>query len=230
MLSIGVLPNEATITAIARLAAAKGDGDYAFELVKGMEKYNVLPRLRTCDPALFCFCEKLEAEKAYEVEEHINKVGVTVEELEIAALLKVSAETGRGERVYEYLHKLRNAVRSVNESTAKIIEDWFRGGRASEVGEVNWDSSRVKEAVLRNGGGWHGQGWVGKGDWAVQRANVDSNSRCCSCGEHLVCVDIDCTETERFAESVSALAMEREVKSNFSDFKVSQKILCSLIC
>ncbi|PQQ04694.1 proteinaceous RNase P 2 [Prunus yedoensis var. nudiflora] len=163
MLSIGTLPNEATITAVARLAAAKGDGDYAFGLVKGMDKYNVLPRLRTCDPALFCFCEKLEAEKAYEVEEHMGMVGVSLEEPEIAALLKVSAETGNGERVYGYLHKLRNVVRSVGESTAKIIEDWFLGGVACELGEANWDSGGVKEAVLRNGGGWHGQGWIGRG-------------------------------------------------------------------
>ncbi|KAL6196144.1 hypothetical protein ACLB2K_031759 [Fragaria x ananassa] len=219
MLSTEVVPNEATITAVARLAAVKGDGDYAFKLVKGMEKYNVLPRLRTCDPALFCFCEKLEADKAYEVEEHMNKVGVTVEEPEIAALLKVSAETGRGERVYDYLHKLRNTVRCVSESTAKIIEDWYCDGRASEVGEASWDSGRVKEVVLRNGGGWHGQGWIGKGDWDVQRVNVDSESKCCSCGEHLVCVDIDCAETDRFAQSVAALAMEREVRSNFSEFQ-----------
>lgn len=220
MLSVGTLPNEATITAVARLAAAKGDGDYAFGLVKGMDKYNVLPRLRTCDPALFCFCEKLEAEKAYEVEEHMGMVGVSLEEPEIAALLKVSAETGNGERVYGYLHKLRNVVRCIGESTAKIIEDWFLGGVACELGEVNWDSGGVKEAVLRNGGGWHGQGWIGKGVWDVRRANADmSSSQCCSCGERLVCVDIDCGETQRFAESVAALAMEREVKSNFSEFQ-----------
>lgn len=223
MLSVGTLPNEATITAVARLAAAKGDGDYAFGLVKGMDKYNVLPRLRTCDPALFCFCEKLEAEKAYEVEEHMRMVGVSLEESEIAALLKVSAETGNAERVYGYLHKLRNAMKCVGESTAKIIEDWFLGGVACKLGEANWDLGRVKEAVLRNGGGWHGQGWIGKGVWDVRRANVDlSSSQCCSCGERLVCVDIDCGETQRFAESVAALAMEREVKSNFSEFQVSQ--------
>ncbi|KAM1255693.1 hypothetical protein PS1_030048 [Malus domestica] len=220
MLSIGVLPNEATITAMARLAAAKGDGDYAFGLVKGMEKYKIFPRLRSYDPALFCFCEKLEAEKAYEVEEHMGMVGVSLEEPEIAALLKVSAETGNGERVYGYLHKLRNAGRCVSESTAKNIEDWFCGGAACEVGEVNWDSVRVKESVLRNGGGWHGQGWIGKGVWDVKRTNVDlSSSQCSSCGERLVCVDLDCAETERFVKSVAALAMEREVKSNFSEFQ-----------
>ncbi|TQD90705.1 hypothetical protein C1H46_023758 [Malus baccata] len=133
MLSIGILPNEATITAVARLAAAKGDGDYAFGLVKGMEKYNIFPKLRSYDPALFCFCEKSEAEKAYEVEEHMGMVGVSLEEPEIVALLKVSAETGNGERVYGYLHKLRNVGRCVSESTVKNIEDWFCGGAACEV-------------------------------------------------------------------------------------------------
>ncbi|KAE8037461.1 hypothetical protein FH972_010048 [Carpinus fangiana] len=191
MLSNNVHPNEASITAVARLAAAKGDGEYAFGLVKSMGK------LRTYDPALMCFCENLEAEKAYEVEEHMGVMGVSVEESELAALLKVSAETGRGERVYGYLHKLRNSVRSVGESTVKFIE----------------------EAVSSNGGGWHGLGWIGKGDWVVKRANVDSAGRCRGCGEQLARVDIDDAETERFAQSVAALAMEREVKANFSEFQ-----------
>lgn len=178
----------------------RGDWDYTFGLVKGMEKYNIFPKLRSYDPALFCFCEKSEAEKAYEVEEHMGMVGVSLEEPEIAALLKVSVETGNGERVYGYLHKLRNVARCVSESTAKNIEDWFCGGAACEVGEANWDSSRVKKLVLGNGGGRHGQGWIGKGGWDVRRATVDlSSCQCSSCGERLVCVDIDCGETERFA-------------------------------
>lgn len=222
MLSIGIAPNEATITAVARLAAAKGDGDYAFELVKGMGKYSAVPRLRTYDPALFCFCEKLEAEKAYEVEKHMGSVGVIPEEEEIAALLKVSSVTGLGDGVYEYLHKLRNSVRCVSESTGKIIEDWFCGRRAFEVGELNWEVGQIKDAVLKNGGGWHGQGWIGKGDWIVRRTSVDSSGECCSCREKLVCVDIDNAETERFAQSVASLAMEREVKSNFSEFQVGK--------
>ena len=219
MLSLHIRPNEASITSAARLAAAKGDGDYAFGLVKSME---IAPRLRTYDPALMCFCENLEAEKAYEVEEHMGKVGVSLEEPELAALLKVSSETGNGERVYGYLHKLRNVVRSVGDSTtAKAIEDWFCGEKAREVGEVNWELERVEKAVEKNGGGWHGLGWIGKGDWVVKRANVDSAGRCGGCGEQLACVDIDDAETERFAQSVAALALEREVKANFSEFQVS---------
>lgn len=76
MLSNNVIPNEASVTSVARLAASKNDGDYAFELIKRMNnEFNVVPRLRTYDPALFCFCENLEAEKAYEVEEHMGLMG-----------------------------------------------------------------------------------------------------------------------------------------------------------
>lgn len=95
MISRGIKPNEASITSIARLAAAKGDGDFAFDLVKNMGVCNELPRLRTYDPVLYCFCDKLVAEKAYEVEEHMVTMGVALEEAEIRALLKVSADRGK---------------------------------------------------------------------------------------------------------------------------------------
>ncbi|KAL2593829.1 hypothetical protein GLYMA_12G183200v4 [Glycine max] len=221
MSALAVLPNEATVTAVARLAAAKGDADYAFDLVKSMGKNynNALPRLRTYDPALFCFCEMLDADKAYEVEEHMSGVGVSLEEAEVAALLKVSARCGRADKVYEYLHKLRSSVRCVSESSAVVIEEWFRGSKSSEVGEVEFEAGQVKEGVLRNGGGWHGQGWVGKGDWVVSRTSVGADGHCCCCGEQLVCVDIDDAEREKFAGSVAALAFEREVKANFSEFQ-----------
>ncbi|KAK7324870.1 hypothetical protein VNO77_28768 [Canavalia gladiata] len=219
MSTLGIVPNEASVTAVARLYAAKGDADHAFELVKSMGKYNASPRLRTYDPALFCFCELLDADKAYEVEEHMNNAGVSLEEAELAALLKVSAQNGRTEKVYEYLHKLRSSVRCVSEATAVVIEEWFRSSKAFEVGQVDLDAGQVKEGILRNGGGWHGQGWVGKGDWIVRRTSIDADGRCCCCSEQLVCVDIDDEETEKFAQSVAGLAMEREVKANFSEFQ-----------
>lgn len=219
MLSSQVKPTEATITAVARLAAAKGDGDLAFELVKSMGKYGVSPRLRSYDPALVCYCKNLEADKAYEVEQHMVLNGVSLEEPELSALLKVSVETGREEKVYEYLHKLRGTVRCVSASTAETIECWFGGAVVGEVGVSNWDEGCVKETILRNGGGWHGMGWLGKGKWVVCRSNVDSDGDCLSCGEQLGCVDIDKAETEKFAQSVASLAMEREVQSNFRDFE-----------
>ncbi|KAK8697738.1 hypothetical protein V6N13_113876 [Hibiscus sabdariffa] len=220
MVAVNIHPNEASITAIARLAVAKGDGDYAFEMVKKLGDYQVTPRLRTYEPALFCFCQKLEAEKAYEVEEDINKMGLSLEEPQIAALLKVSADTGRGERVYSYLHKLRRSVRWVSEETEKILEDWFCC-KASEIGSegAKYDVGLVKEVISRNGGGWHGFGWIGEGKWVVRKGNVEPNGRCCCCREQLDCVDIDDEETEKFAFSVAGLAMEREVKANFREFQ-----------
>lgn len=219
MVNSGVTPNEATITAVARLAAAKSDGDLAFEVVRTMGKYELSPRLRTYGPALFWFCANLEGEKAWAVEEHMVSMGVHPEEPELAALLKVSAEMGRGDKVYAYLHKLRTAVRSVSESTAEIIEGWFCGEAASEVGGVDCCLGSIEEVALKNGGGWHGQGWIGKGKWLVCRAKVDSSGQCGSCREQLATVDIDRAETETFLESVAAMAMEREVRSNFREFQ-----------
>ncbi|KAL4292709.1 hypothetical protein S245_062246 [Arachis hypogaea] len=217
MTSLGINPNEATLTAVARLAAAKGNADRAFELAKAVQNYGSAPRLRTFDPALFGFCELGNSGKAYEVEEHVNGSGVTLEEPQLTALLKVSAKNGNADKVYEYLHKLRSSVRCVSETTASVIEEWFHSGKGSEVGLE--DLARVKEGVLRNGGGWHGQGWVGKGDWLVRRTNVSVEGRCCGCSQQLVCVDIDDEETDKFARSVANLALEREVKANFSEFQ-----------
>lgn len=142
---------------------------------------------------------------------------------------KVSAESGREKKVYEYLHKLRAAVRGVNGSTAEIIESWFNGEKAAMVGLVNWDEDEVKEAILTNGGGWHGLGWLGTGKWIIQRSSVASDGRCCACDQQLTCVDIDRAETEKFAQSVASLAMEREVQSNFKEFQVG-RIFFNVFC
>ncbi|PIA58948.1 hypothetical protein AQUCO_00400068v1 [Aquilegia coerulea] len=219
MIANNINPTEATITAVARLAAANGDGDFAFELVKSMGKYKIVPRLRTFDPALFAFCEKLEAEKAYEVEELMVSMGIHLEEPEFAVLLKVSSEVGREDKVYLYLHKVRNCTRCVSLVTGEIIESWFNKGLASEVGVSEWDENGIKDAMLKNGGGWHGQGWLGKGKWVVSKSNINLEGCCCSCGERLVCVDIDRAETEKFAESVASLATKREAKSDFRVFQ-----------
>ncbi|XP_020111001.1 proteinaceous RNase P 2 isoform X2 [Ananas comosus] len=194
MVAAGVAPTEATITSVARIAAQKPHGgDIAFELVETMgEKYGVAPRLRTYGPALFAYCRGLQAEKAYAVEAHMASMGISPEEPEIAALLEVSTKLGLEEKVYHYLHRLRSTVKCVEKSTAEILERWFSSSkRAREVRSDGRDVGKVKDAVLINGGGWHG----------------------------LACVDIGLEETQKFAESVASLAMERETKSNFRNFQ-----------
>ncbi|XP_021722087.1 proteinaceous RNase P 2-like isoform X3 [Chenopodium quinoa] len=218
MQSNKIPPTEATITQVARLAAAKNDPDYAFELVKSARDKGVLPRLRTYGPALLKYCENLRVEEAYGVEEHMKGNGVKLEEGELSALLRVSAEVGREGKVYEYLSKLRGVVRGVSEETAGVVEKWFQGVKAAEVGVEEWDVVKVREEREKCGGGWHGMGWLGKGPWEVKRVKIGDNGGCCGCGERLVCVDIDCGETERFAQSIAGLAMEREIKSDFKSF------------
>lgn len=94
-------PNEeAAFTSVASLAVAKGIGDLAFEMVKQMPSYNVVPRLRSFSSALFAFCKNMEVEKAYEVDANMAAFGIQPEEPELAALLKLSAEAGREERFY----------------------------------------------------------------------------------------------------------------------------------
>ncbi|KAG8079155.1 hypothetical protein GUJ93_ZPchr0007g5759 [Zizania palustris] len=226
MLEAAASPSEATITSLARVTASDASNpaaaDEAFELVATMkEKYGVAPRLRSYSPVLAAFRRAGEAGKAYAVEAHMEASAVSPEEPEIAALLNVSAKAGDADKVYEYIHKLRRTVDCVSEDTAELLEGWFRSGEAAMAGKAEWDASPVKDAIVANGGGCHRLGWLGNGPWMVQRVRVgeDGDGQCGGCGCRLACVDIDMEETQRFADSVAGLALERETKINFSQFQ-----------
>ncbi|XP_031261585.1 proteinaceous RNase P 1, chloroplastic/mitochondrial [Pistacia vera] len=219
MVNDKVAPNEATFTNVARLAVAKEDPDMAFDLVKQMKSFGIPPKLRSYGPALFGFCQVGNAPKAYEVYAHMAESGVMAEEPELSALLKLSADVNKVDKVYEMLHQLRASVRQVMESTFGIIQDWFNSEKAAKVGLVNWDVSKVRDGIVRGGGGWHGQGWLGSGKWRVERTQMDENGVCCSCSEKLICIDIDPRETENFTSSLSNLACQREVKGDFNKFQ-----------
>uniref|UniRef100_A0A0A0LY34 PROP1-like PPR domain-containing protein n=1 Tax=Cucumis sativus TaxID=3659 RepID=A0A0A0LY34_CUCSA len=219
MMTDKVSPNEATFTSLARIAAARDDPEMAFSLVKQMKDYHIAPRLRSYGPALFGFCRKLMPKEAYEVDSHMLASAVEPEELELSALLKLSSDVKKADKVYELLHRLRRTVRQVSEPTAKVIEDWFNSESASEVGKKHWDVDKVRECIVRRGGGWHGEGWLGSGKWKLVRTGIDDNGVCHSCAQKLVCIDIDPKETEDFASSLTKLANQR-VKADFNNFQV----------
>lgn len=219
MVADKVAPNEATFTSIARLAVAMDDPDKAFDLVKQMTSFGIPPKLRSYGPALFGFCKKGKVDNAYEVDAHMVEAGVMAEEPELSALLKVSADGKKADKVYEMLQRLRATVRQVSESTAEIVEDWFKSDDAATVGVDNWDENLVKEGIVKGGGGWHGQGWLGTGKWNVVRTQMNEKGVCRSCGEKLVCIDINPTETENFATSLTNLACQREVRADFTCFQ-----------
>uniref|UniRef100_A0A453DLY7 ribonuclease P n=1 Tax=Aegilops tauschii subsp. strangulata TaxID=200361 RepID=A0A453DLY7_AEGTS len=215
----GVEPNEATLTSLARLAAAVRDPAMAFSVVRRMAAAGIPPRLRSYGPALFAYCDARDAVGAAEVEAHMDAGGVVPEETELAALLRVNADTGRADQVYRVLHRTRTLVRQVCEATAQVVEAWFRSDAAAEAGVEKWDARKVREGVVKGGGGWHGQGWLGKGQWDVGQSEMDKNGKCQRCGEKLVCIDIDPSETETFAKSLAELACKREVRDDFIRFQ-----------
>ncbi|KAL9392216.1 hypothetical protein Peur_016136 [Populus x canadensis] len=214
-----VPPNEATFTNAARLASVMEDPEMAFDLVKQMKGFGIMPKLRSYGPPLFGFCKKGMVDKAYEVDAHMIESGVVAEEPELSSLLKLSADVNNADKMYELLHRLRTSVRQVMESTVGVIEDWFKSEQAAKIGRGDWDVIKVKEGVARGGGGWHGQGWLGHGQWRVVRTQMDKKGVCGSCGERLACIDIDPRETENFAISLSKLAFGREVKADFIRFQ-----------
>ncbi|KAJ1394653.1 Tetratricopeptide-like helical domain superfamily [Sesbania bispinosa] len=219
MLNDRVQPNEATFTNAARLAAAKEDPEMAFELLKQMKNAAIAPKLRSYGPALYGFCKRGDAEKAYEVDADMIESGIVAEEPELSALLEISVNAKNEDKVYEILHRLRATLRQVSESTLQIIEDWFNSEYATNIGKKNWDANMVREGFVRGGGGWHGEGWLGSGQWKVVKTHVNDDGMCLSCGEKLVSIDIDPKETENFAASLSKLACEKEAKANFNHFQ-----------
>ncbi|KAG0498436.1 hypothetical protein HPP92_003127 [Vanilla planifolia] len=215
----GIEPNEATYSTLVRVAATRGDPDQAYEFIKTMLASGITPRLRTYSPALFGFCDIDDVDKAHELEDLMVTSGVAAEEPELAVLFRLNSRLGRGEDVYRLLHKLRLAVRKVSETTAEMIEGWFSSDAAAGVGVEDWDVEKVNEGVVEGGGGWHGQGWLGKGKWSVARSEMDSQGVCRRCRERMVCIDIDPRETEVFARSLAELSCKKVAKADFARFQ-----------
>lgn len=220
--------NEATLTSMARMVMSMGDGDMAFAMVKQMKPLGLSPRLRSYGPALSAFCNNGEVDKAFSVEKHMLEHGVYPEEPELAALLRVSINASKAEKVYYLLHKLRTSVRQVSPSTADLIVTWFKSKDAAKVGKVKLNQEKIKKAIENGGGGWHGLGWLGRGKWSVSSTNVGKDGLCKSCREKLATIDLDPIETENFAESVATIATQREKNSSFQKFQV-REILCLLV-
>ncbi|MCO5546941.1 hypothetical protein L7F22_000380 [Adiantum nelumboides] len=218
MLRAKISPNEATFTAVARLAVAKGDGDLAFETVKKMAVAGMVPKLRTYGPALLCFCEHNEIEKAFEVDDHMVAAGVLPDENLLEALLRLSIAAGLEAKVYVLLQRLRKTVRDVSPLTLTTIERWFNSEAAASVSSLKVDNrpseEDIRKAAESRGGGWHGLGWLGEGKWVTKRTTISTSGVCQSCGETLCTVDLDPEETEKFANSVGELAMQRERNPN----------------
>ncbi|KAF3783957.1 Proteinaceous RNase P 1 [Nymphaea thermarum] len=211
--------NEATLTSVARMAMAMGNGDFAFDIVKQMKAMGITPRLRSYGPALFCYCNSGDLDNAFKVEEHMLSSGVYPEEPELEALLKVSIVNSRADKIYYLMHKLRKSIRQVPLLMAELIEKWFKSRAASRVGKRKWNPESINKAMESGGGGWHGLGWLGSGKWTVVRTTIGEDGICRHCKEKLVTIDTDPIETEAFANSVASIARKRERAASFQNFQ-----------
>ncbi|XP_065851405.1 proteinaceous RNase P 1, chloroplastic/mitochondrial-like isoform X3 [Euphorbia lathyris] len=180
--------------------------------------FNTLHQNHLLSITLF-FCSNGDVDKAFAVEQHMLEHGVSPEEPELEALLQASVEACKGDRVYDLLHKLRASVRKVSPSTAGLVVRWFKSKAASRLGKSKWDKRVIKEAIESRGGGWHGQGWLGKGKWSISFTNVGDDAICRSCGDKLASIDLDPEETENFAKSVASIAIKRDKDSSFQKFQ-----------
>uniref|UniRef100_A0A453GV32 ribonuclease P n=1 Tax=Aegilops tauschii subsp. strangulata TaxID=200361 RepID=A0A453GV32_AEGTS len=215
--------------AMAAFDAAVSGPDAAPDLRLAAHQYNqLLHLLASADRAAFPAHPAAAARRVFAhmlgagappSETHMAASAVSPEEPELATLLEVSAKAGDADKVYEYMHKLRRAVGCVKEETAEVLEGWFRSDKAATAGKAEWDVCQVKDAIVANGGGCHQLGWLQSGLWTVQRVKVGAEGKCAGCGCCLASVDIDMEDTQKFADSISGLALERETKANFSQFQ-----------
>jgi hypothetical protein len=121
----GVQPNEATLTSVARLAAATRDPAMAFSVVRRMPQAGIPPRLRSYGPAFFAYCDAKDADGASQVEAHMDASAVVPAEPELAALLRVNADNARADELYRLLHRTRALVRQVCDTTAQVVRPGF---------------------------------------------------------------------------------------------------------
>ncbi|CAI5998021.1 unnamed protein product [Closterium sp. NIES-64] len=142
----GVPLNEATFTALARLASARGDAPMAFRVVRDMAEQGVPPRHRSYDPALLAFCRQGDLRGAEEVFQHMAARGLAALPEQVAALLDVSVRAGSPGSVYKNIHRMRKVARGLPEDVIGTLRAWFESERARQGGAEGEGGKRAEGA------------------------------------------------------------------------------------
>ncbi|KAL3586280.1 hypothetical protein D5086_013147 [Populus alba] len=158
---------------------------------------------------------------AFEMVKQMDALGINPKLRSYGPALSVFCSSGDIDRAfYVEKHMLEHGVYPEEPELKALLRVSVEGGKgdkaASRVGKTKWD---VKEAIENGGGGWHGQGWLGKGKWTVSYTSVGLDGICKYCGQKLTTIDLDAVETEKFAESVASIAIKRDRDSSFQRFQ-----------
>ncbi|PSC70853.1 pentatricopeptide repeat [Micractinium conductrix] len=193
--------NEMCFTAMARLAAARGDADRAFALAQETLEHGIAPKLRSYSPALIAFAEAGNANKAFEVDAAIAAQQLDLTEAEFARLLQAAAAApspwGRAASV---LRRIGGELTVLQPDTLARVRALFASAGAAAAGDAASDGA---------GGGWD-----------VGATTISPTGVCVSCAGQLAALDMSGDELVAFAEGIAAIAERQEKRPNdFQQFK-----------
>lgn len=180
----GIKPNEICYTALARMAARKGDAAGALDIAKRVAQSGCAPRLRCFVPALTAFAEFQDGPGAFAVDEEIGKAGLEPGESEFALLLHAAAGGGVAwDRVEDVLRRMGRELTVLEDDTLVKAERCFRSQR-----DASWE--------------------------VCAQCTVDADGSCALAGGAVKAIDLSTAEYEDFLNGIEDLAKRHERHPN----------------
>jgi len=117
---------EMGLTSMARLAAACGKGDKAFNIALQVEKNGLTPRLRSFAPALAAFAEQGNVAKALEVDAAIAACGLELCEPEYLRLIQaITLGKGSYDQASSVFMRMQSDLTVLQPSTIAMVRHYF---------------------------------------------------------------------------------------------------------
>ncbi|KAK4385766.1 Proteinaceous RNase P 1, chloroplastic/mitochondrial [Sesamum angolense] len=195
--------------------------DKGFQIFKQMRIDKVEPNEATFTNVSRLAAAKEDAKLAFDLVKQMKDHGIVPKLRSYGPALFGFCKKGMADEAYEVdSHMIDNGVLAEETELSALLRISSEVKREGKVYEMMHRlRATVRQGFWREEGGWHGQGWLGKGTWTVVRTRMEETGVCQSCGEKLVCIDIDPEETENFAKSLAKLACEKEARTNFAKFQ-----------
>lgn len=190
MISSGTKPNEICYTALARMAALKGDPAEALNLAKRVAAEGLSPRLRCFTPALAAYAEMGDGEGAFVVDKAIAEAGLEPGEAELSRLLEGASGAGASwDQAEEVLRRMSRDLTALTPVTLQRVETFFKSSAALK-------------------------GLPAGMSWTTGTCTVAADGTCEEAGGNLAAIDLGPSEYEEFKRGVADLAARQERHPN----------------
>ena len=121
----GVVMNEMTYTALARVKAASGDVDGALAAVEEMQKAKFTPKVRSYSCALHACARSGDVVKMAHVDGLMRACGLLPTELEFMAMLRAYRIAEDFDGGFGMLRQMRTEIRSPSDEMSEELRAWF---------------------------------------------------------------------------------------------------------